>query len=357
MVRVLQFSTLHSHIPFLSQETHNIPYTALPPPLQVPELTAKMLELLQYLPFFKPAGSSRATDSPFLGLPFEIRLEIYRLALPSQDTSPNSDTWANLVGLGQNSMSLLRVNRQTANEAREILYGTIYLTVAAEKRCQFGVLPLLFQPNPLGRSTQSIKHCQLRLDVAHLVDCGLVDHEPTIRDQVRAACIPISQLPDLQTLKVSFDCICPSWEYPVLHSADQISVDKYRRITAVALDSLRQLRVARKVTLIAAQPWNPYEAERRAYSRTKNHWNWCFLGREELNEIYQGLQEMYCKHWYMAGAQRTKSDANTQCQKPDCLAFVASFGNIKGFLDGRVASHFYTLRRKRFPRKIVPKNQ
>ncbi|KAL9003464.1 MAG: hypothetical protein Q9188_003665 [Gyalolechia gomerana] len=180
------------------------------------------------------------------------------MLLPCQDFPLRSDLWANIVGNPNVSMGLLRVNKQISDEAQEALYGSTTFTIG-EICCH-------------------------------------------IQEKILTASIELVKIPDLQTLKVSFACLCRK-----IKNEEEPTADVIREAISTALEPLRQVCGKGKISFIAAKPYHFH-----------------YMGEEKLakNLEHPGAIGIAIKPF-----------ANTQCQKPACIPFAKSFTELKGVLE------------------------
>ncbi|KAL8922280.1 MAG: hypothetical protein Q9208_005250 [Pyrenodesmia sp. 3 TL-2023] len=265
----------------------------------------------------------------FLRLPLEIRQEIYRIALPSQDIPVRSRSWADLVGTPNDSMNLLRVNRQVSDEAREVLYGSTSLTVVISANVT-RFLHLVEQaswlrPLPSTPSIRYMKHWQIRLGFASF---PLEWSEQYIDEGLLDTSVELSKVPGLQTLKISFPCLCEQYSNPSADALDAIHQRMFK-----ALEPLRRLRVRGKVTFIAACPRRPCDDGLPASYAEPTDPNdvdaWInYFARMPRS---RHANEMDHLHWAV------KSSANVPCSESRCRHFAARFRDLAATLEGSSA--------------------
>ncbi|KAI4182386.1 MAG: hypothetical protein LQ346_006598 [Caloplaca aetnensis] len=278
-----------------------------------------------------PSRDSRptATGSTFLRLPLEIRQQIYHLALPSQDVPLRSRNWANIIGTPNQSMNLLTVNKQVFDEARQILYGStafsIIISPTATKFLRSVEDSVWFRPLPPMPSIRCIKNWQIGLQLPGSLRSWRV---PYVQEGILAASAELSQIPNLQTLKISFPCLCGQDEDLPVEAVDII----HRRMNNI-LRPLRHLRTHGKATFIAANrrlPWNDeLDAWHARNPQPTGHnepgaWNAWF---NRMPQCWYPTKDEYIQ-W------AAQASANIQCDEPRCLRFTARFNDIAATLEG-----------------------
>ncbi|KAL8828577.1 MAG: hypothetical protein Q9170_006537 [Blastenia crenularia] len=284
-------------------------------------------------------------ELPFLKFPLEIRQQIYGLDVPSLDVpASQSDVWAWADGTTVESLSLFRVNKQISDEALEVYYRSMALTIAIS--CQTPDIlralghggwnpPIQSYPRSSAMSTQYIKHCQITLCTDLYLKPILESFTPHVKERIHAATVSMSQLFDLRTLKVSFGCLCHTmWDVSkILFEGCNCTVDNIRMAISSALEPLRRLRVKDGVSFIATDLWDPCQ-----YELTARDADFPYLTLEEyeLDELTQ-MHDWHYRDHYEEVKERMKPSANTQCQRPECLAFVGSFAELKADIKNNTA--------------------
>ena len=236
-----------------------------------------------------------ALQHPFriLDLPLEIRCQVYRLALPSQNTPRRSSSVASSY-----CFSLLLANRQICAEAHEFLYGRDPFTVAiSADRTYFlhrhdivvdfrpfkPIMPMRYiknwhfdlQFNPSynsydGYSTARAPHLGSSLgNDQYYIREGLLGISAALAEQDT----------DLQTLSIRIPCLCGK--------AKEVPDDRARFAVIWSIEPLELLKFKSSVTLIATR------------------------GEEEG----------------ATGTNDRKTSPN-QCQQKPCLAFADSFADV-----------------------------
>ncbi|KAL8652419.1 MAG: hypothetical protein Q9226_004279 [Calogaya cf. arnoldii] len=234
--------------------------------------------------------SGPAPTFPLMRLPLELRRRIYSLALPAQDTPLRSNSWSRIIGGKYNGgqhnhfMNLLVANKEVSHEAREVLYGLNCFTVLLSSSTEF--LPWSYQPDryelfPSKPSMKHIKNWQLDLDL-------YTGYERSIAAGLLDTSEELAKIDKLQTLKVRFPCICKATNDP----NHLLSRENRSATMKLILQPLKRLHFAKSATFIAAP------------TGTKS---------------YGDIDVSYTK--------------STQCTEANCLAFVASFDDLKHFLE------------------------
>ncbi|KAI4166580.1 MAG: hypothetical protein LQ343_007934 [Gyalolechia ehrenbergii] len=232
------------------------------------------------------------------------------MLLPCQDFPLRSDFWANIVGNPNVSMGLLGVNKQISDEAQEALYGSTTFTIgvseAAITLLNFPKLrtyhPIILSPIPTMSSIRFTKHCQVTICSVFYTMSRFYEIYCHIQEKILTASIELVKIPDLQTLKVSFACLCRK-----IKNEEEPTADVIREAISTALEPLRQVCGKGKISFIAAKPYHIH-----------------YMGEDKL-----------AKNLEHPGAIGIviKSFANTQCQKPACISFAKSFTELKGILE------------------------
>ncbi|KAL8767381.1 MAG: hypothetical protein Q9209_006071 [Squamulea sp. 1 TL-2023] len=239
------------------------------------------------------SDSELTTGFPFMKLLPEIRRHIFSLILPAHEILSEPSSWVRMEEddwIVNPFMNLLISNKQVSNEACEVLYGlncfTVIISDYSTTFMGFHSHHDRFETFPSLSSTKYIKNWQLDLHV------GRTRYDSRIRESLLGISEELSKIDSLQTLKVKFPCLCDvTGDSPENQSSDRAS-----QTIKFILQSLKRLYFENKVTFIAARPFKKDE-----YSCWRH-------GRGES-----------CTH-------------ATQCDRPDCLGFLASFDDFKHFL-------------------------
>ncbi|KAL8645266.1 MAG: hypothetical protein Q9210_006804 [Variospora velana] len=269
----------------------------------------------------------------FLSLPLEIRQQIYRILLPSQDVPVRSNQWSNLIESPNDYLQLTKVNRQISDEAREVLYSSTASTVVVSDQttkflgyrdlsvCQ----SLLLYHIPRMRPVHYMKHWQLSL---LFEDYGSEYREPNIEEALDLVSAELAKVPDLQTLKISVPCLCNE---NAMESKDLLQAAAWEHVRR-NIEPLWPLRFNCQVTFITAQRWRPWEDAVKGYETANPAPS--ILNRDAWHKWRLGRP----KWWYPKDSERVdnaiKSAANKQCQEAACLDFAASFHDIKADIEG-----------------------
>ncbi|KAL8828578.1 MAG: hypothetical protein Q9170_006538 [Blastenia crenularia] len=273
---------------------------------------------------------------PLLRLPLEIRQQIYSLALPSDNVPSWSDDWG-YIGGARGCMSLLRVNKQIFDEARKPFYRSTTLTIAipGQEPHWLGLPPLKFRPYPFTTSIQCTKHCQLTLYSDY---DDLKAYISWIKERVRAARVKISQISNLKTLKVSFDCPCTK-------GRSQASNDEIIQTILSALEPLRQVRVTDKVTFIAAGRSRAYHRERMAFClaieppRNVSDLSDLYIHDETSGGKFDSGRKTGAQYRSPEMAEEPRFQfqpiANRPCQRPACSSYTDVFSGLKAIIEGK----------------------
>ncbi|KAI4166581.1 MAG: hypothetical protein LQ343_007935 [Gyalolechia ehrenbergii] len=249
---------------------------------------------------------SQLTKFPFLQLPVDIRQYFYALVLPGQSFPMNTGRWAEVCDIPSDFIAILRANKQISDEALQALYGgissTVIITGEEMRSLKFYQDAKSFRPFvPMG-NLQYMRNWQLalRFDAEYdsdLMPCSrLAPHHDSqlateqyyIREGVLSTTVVLAGVSDLQTLKLSFPCLCKK--------THDTSVDRVTEAITFAMEPLQRLRFHGNVTFIAATPI------------------------AEPSKYFEKVK------------LAPTPAANTQCQQPACLAFASSFDEIKSKL-------------------------
>ena len=236
----------------------------------------------------------------FLDLPLEIRRKIYHLALPSQNTPPQSALWSSITDVPNHCMSLLLTNHEISAEAREVMYSVNTFTVAVSSLqitfLYHSQLLQNFRPFKPRAPIHHIKKWQfdLQFDSSYRDLPGaasmLAPHlgstieydQYYIREGVLGTILVMAeQSTDLQRLKIRVPCLCQKRE--------TTTVCKAQSAIRRSLEPLTLLKFRGGVTLIAARH------EDARHGRVLERWKM----------------------------------ADTQCQEGACLAFADSFADVE----------------------------
>ncbi|KAI4180768.1 MAG: hypothetical protein LQ348_005153 [Seirophora lacunosa] len=290
-----------------------------------------------------------AMEPPFLKLPLEIRQQIYRMLVPSQDSPVRSNQWSNLVESPNDYLQLTRVNRQISDEAREVLYSCTASTIVVSDLttnflgcCQFSEShTFLLESVPRMRPVRYMKHWQLSI---LFQDDGWGDSEAVIDSEIepalRAMSTELVKVRGLQTLKISVPCLCYGRESITKNILQESACERVRR----NLEPLRQLRFKCKVVFITAQRWRPWEDAVKAYETANPEPS--PLNREAWLKWNSGRP----KYWFPSYSEEVdhavRSDANGQCPEAACVAFAKSFNDMKATIEGAAPSDPLTSHRK-----------
>ncbi|KAL8988013.1 MAG: hypothetical protein Q9177_002850 [Variospora cf. flavescens] len=277
-------------------------------------------------------GGTTDPRPSFLSLPLEIRQQIYRILLPSQDVPVRSHQWSNLIESPDDYLQLTIVNRQISDEAREILYSSTASTVVLSDQttkflgyrdhsmCQ----SLLLYHIPRMRPVHYMKHWQLSI---LFKDYGSEYREPDIGEALDLVSAELAKVPDLQTLKISLPCLCNE---KAMGSKD-LQVAAWEHVRR-SIEPLWPLRFNCQVRFITAQRWRPWENAVKEYETANPAPS--ILNRAAWHKWRLGRPEW----WYPKDSERVdnaiKSAANKQCQEAACLDFAASFHDIKADIEG-----------------------
>lgn len=262
---------------------------------------------------------SQVAQFPFLRLPVDIRRYFYTLVLRGPDAPTNAGGWTEASNIPKGFLGLLRVNKQISDEAMRVLYGTSSTVTITSEVMAFREVyndAKFFLPFKFKGMLQYMTNWQLALRFnpeynSDPMPCSMqAPHHNSrlaigqyyIRESVFSIAVILAEVSDLQNLKISFPCLCKKNE--------DTSVDRVREAISFALVPLRQLRFHTSVTFIAA---SPIDEPSKPMDRVKN---------------------------------ASASAANTQCQQPDCIAFVNSFDDIKTKLQDDTPRTTITARQK-----------
>ncbi|KAL8937086.1 MAG: hypothetical protein Q9216_004601 [Gyalolechia sp. 2 TL-2023] len=251
----------------------------------------------------KSNEQSQPTGFPFLRLPVDIRQHFYTLILPGQNFPMNAGRWAEVSDIPSDFIGILRANKQISDEALQVLYGgtcsTVIITGQEMRSFKFNEDLRFFLPFKPTGTTEYMRNWQLamRFDAEYDSDpmpCNMLaphhDSQLTteqyyIREGVLSTTAVLARVSDLQTLKVSFPCLCKK--------THDTSVDRVREAITFAVEPLKRLRFHANVTFIAAAP---------------------------ILEPSEYLEQVKLA---------PTSAANTQCQQPACVAFRDSLNEVK----------------------------
>ncbi|KAI4183028.1 MAG: hypothetical protein L6R41_005638 [Letrouitia leprolyta] len=250
-----------------------------------------------------PSKDSQLTDFPFLRLPSDIRRYSYKMVLPGPKTFAKAGGWVEFCSSPNKFLALLRVNKQISDEALQVLYSSTCSTATiTEDVLAFREIyddSRLFLPFRPKGTLRCMRDWQLALRFrpeynADPIPCSrLAPHHDSrltiqqyyIREGVFSTAVILNRISELQTLKISFPCLCKKKQ--------DTTVDRVREAIAFANKPLQQVRFHTSVTFIAAaaitEPSGPRE-------------------RVKL---------------------QSTSAANTQCQQPACISFIQSLDAIK----------------------------
>ncbi|KAI4137111.1 MAG: hypothetical protein L6R39_007475 [Caloplaca ligustica] len=264
---------------------------------------------------------------------------IYRFLLPSQDVPIRSHLWANMIDVPNDSIGILRVNKQIHDEARKLLYSSTTFTIA--------VRPLQFQflrfqecwkedLLPFMGLVRGPKHWQLSLRLSRYpTACP----ELSTKDMVLALSNELVKTSDLQTLKISFPCLCG-----VAVSADTIGAT-HLHISRI-LEPLWQLRVRGEVTFVAARGWHPWKDELAAYLAENPE------PPQSDQTAWSEWRQRQPRWWHPREDEElswaVRSVMNTQCPEPACLGLAESFNDIRYILVGTTIPAGFTRRQTKW---------
>ncbi|KAL8999955.1 MAG: hypothetical protein Q9169_001361 [Polycauliona sp. 2 TL-2023] len=237
-----------------------------------------------------PSSDTRPTFSfPFMRLPLELRQRIYYFTLPGRIHPLSLTTWTKSMGeKHSDGMNLLASNREVSHEARQDLYGlNCFTVIISESRTSFlGKSSDLrtYEPFPALPSIEYIKNWQLALDLP-----VTRKYSARVKDGVLSLSEELAKIENLQTLKINLPCLCNG----------RSDLDKKRpikassRILQYMLQPLRRLHFQRAVTFFTALHFD--------------------------KDNYRGPWESRAE--------------TSQCKKQLCLAYAASFHDLKHFLE------------------------
>ncbi|KAL8737682.1 MAG: hypothetical protein Q9181_001442 [Wetmoreana brouardii] len=239
----------------------------------------------------------------FLDLPYDARLIIYGMVLPTQDPKTQGEYWLSQF-LPVGFLGLFRANKQISSETRRIYYGGNSFTIKITRqqasflgidRCSW-----TFEHFPSTPSMRYLKHLQLDLDIdpwygrsgwyreperdtssckvlgPHLISKFAKDQHYH-RDALLGVCVKLArEANDLQTLKIRVPCLCYT---------DRAFPDTARKSLLFSLAPLQQLQFKASVKVIA---WP-------------------------------------CRNPFMESDEQLPMDPLTQCLQASCLALAKSF--------------------------------
>ncbi|KAL8895897.1 MAG: hypothetical protein Q9207_007959 [Kuettlingeria erythrocarpa] len=203
----------------------------------------------------QPAESSVSAVSSMLGLPVEIRQEIYRLLLPSQRSDPRSSSWVNIYRPSKAFVGLLGVNRQIRDEALQILHRAVgFSAVIADHPIKPQGLSDWLRPLPSTGSVRYTKHWELSLKVGTppppIQRFRIRRFGVQVKPSIRAISVELLQVPNLQSLKVKVPCFCRNYHG---HSQEHVFEKGIYDHVVRALQPLQHMRVTGHVTVITVR--------------------------------------------------------------------------------------------------------